>query len=249
MRMNERAMGKILLLSDIHGNLSALKKILEIEKIEMFASTVLLGDLVDYGPHSNEVVQIIRNLPRQPIVNIWGNHEKAVIDGDDSRFSSERGKRCLAYTRNNLSRQTLQYLADSMEREGKKEFELYGKKCLAVHGSLADPYWKSISHAEAGEEYAKYDIVFSGHSHVPHFFEHFYPCECPEYRNKKKTVFLNPGSVGQPRNHNPNAQYAVLELETMTIQMKSVPYEIEHETAFFSKEVDAFYSERLKTGI
>lgn len=86
-------MSRILIMSDIHGNLSALNKIWETEKIEEFEGIVLLGDLIDYGPHSNEVVEKLKNLPKHKIlVNIWGNHEKAVVDGDDSRFSSERGK-------------------------------------------------------------------------------------------------------------------------------------------------------------
>gem|GEM_PF-6539934 len=123
-------------MSDIHGNLSALNKIWETEKIEEFEGIVLLGDLIDYGPHSNEVVEKLKNLPKHKIlVNIWGNHEKAVVDGDDSRFSSERGKKCAAHTRKMLTTQTMQYLENEMDKSGHMEFELAGKKCLAVHGS------------------------------------------------------------------------------------------------------------------
>ena len=243
-------MSRILIMSDIHGNLSALNKIWEKKKIEEFEGIVLLGDLIDYGPHSNEVVEKLKNLPKHKIlVNIWGNHEKAVVDGDDSRFSSERGKKCAAHTRKMLTTQTMQYLENEMDKSGHMEFELAGKKCLAVHGSAVDFFWKSISHGEDQETYKKYDYVFSGHSHIPHYFEHFYPAECKEYRNRKKTVFLNPGSVGQPRNHNANAQYAILEPETMSVQMKAVSYDIEHEIAAFSDEVDSFYKERLRIGV
>ena len=76
-------MSRILIMSDIHGNLSALNKIWKTEKIEEFEGIVLLGDLIDYGPHSNEVVEKLKNLPKHKIlVNIWGNHEKAVVDGE-----------------------------------------------------------------------------------------------------------------------------------------------------------------------
>lgn len=245
-----RTMKKILILSDIHGNLSALNQILKAESLTTFAGVILLGDLIDYGPRSNEVVQKIKEIPkRQVLANIWGNHERAVVSLDDSRFSSERGKRCAAYTRRNLDDETMAFLNGSMEKSGKYEFELFGKQCLAVHGSLEDPYWKSISHGEVGEAYAKYDLVFSGHSHIPHFFEHFYKCEYEMYRNKKRTVFLNPGSVGQPRNHNPNAHYAVLELETMSVQLKTIEYDVEYEMGLFSDEVDPFYRERLRIGV
>lgn len=241
---------KILIMSDIHGNLTALNKVFETEVPEAFQGIILLGDLIDYGPRSNEVIRKIKEIPQKKLlVNIWGNHEKAIVDLDDSRFSSERGKKCSAYTRKNLTDESLKFLEKNMEKAGWNEFVLYGRKCLAVHGSLEEPYWKSISHTEIGEEYEKYDFVFSGHSHIPHFFEHFYPAECEEYRNKKKTVFINPGSVGQPRNHNPNAQYAVLEMETMTVQMKTVEYDIRQEMDLFADEVDAFYKERLRIGV
>lgn len=243
-------MKNVLILSDVHGNLSALNQILEKEALAEYAGVILLGDLIDYGPRSNEVIEKIKTIPEQQVlVNIWGNHEHSILTGNYERFSSERGKACAAFTRKSLTEETLSYLNSSMEKSGKCEFELFGKKCLAVHGSLADAYWKSISHEEMDEAYTKYDFVFSGHSHIPHFFEHFYKCADEEYRNKKRTVFVNPGSVGQPRNHTPNAHYAVLNVETMSVQMKTVAYDVEYEMGLFSKEVDSFYRERLRIGV
>lgn len=243
-------MKKILIMSDIHGNLSALDAVLQTEKMDTIDGVILLGDLIDYGPRSNEVIDRIKNIPLSKIlVNIWGNHEKVIMDYDDSRFSSERGKKSAMFTRNNLSEQSLKYIDTFMEKTGELEFDLNGKKCLAIHGSLNDPYWKSISHMENDEAYRTYDIVFSGHSHLPHFFEHFYEVNDLEYRNKKKTMFINPGSVGQPRNHNENAQYVMLEVETFSVQMKAVRYPIELEMALYDEIVDTFYKERLKRGI
>lgn len=243
-------MKNYLILSDIHGNLSAFDKVMETEPLEGFEGIILLGDLIDYGPRSNEVIDRIMQIPKkQIIINIWGNHEQAIVNGDDSRFSSERGKASAAYTRKNLTGKSFQFLQKNMEHSGMQEADILGQKCLAVHGSLTDPYWKSISHEETGANYAKYDFVFSGHSHIPHFFEHFYPSDCEEYRNKKRTVFLNPGSVGQPRNHNPCAHYAVLDMENLTVQMKAAAYEVEEEMRLFTDKVDNFYRERLKKGI
>lgn len=243
-------MKKILILSDIHGNLSALEQVLKKEKLTEISGIILLGDLIDYGPRSNEIIERIREIPDEHVlVNIWGNHEHAIMNENYEHFSSERGKQCAAHTRKNLTDKTIAYLNDHMEKSGKYELELSGKRCLAVHGSMEDHYWKSISHEESGEAYSKYDIVFSGHSHIPHFFEHFYSCDNAQYRNKKKTVFINPGSVGQSRDHNPNAHYGVLELETMSIQLKTAEYDIAYEMSLFSDEVDPFYRERLGIGV
>lgn len=243
-------MKNVLILSDIHGNLSAFNQVLERENLAEYEGVILLGDLIDYGPRSNEIIEKIREIPEEKVfANIWGNHEQSILTENYERFSSERGKACAAFTGKKLTDETRTYLNSKMERTGKFEFEVSGKQCLAVHGSLADVYWKSISHEEMDEAYAKYDFVFSGHSHIPHFFEHFYKCDDERYRNKKRTVFVNPGSVGQPRNHTPKAQYAVLDLESMSVQMKTVAYDIEYEIGLFSNEVDSFYRERLRIGV
>ena len=170
------------------------------------------------------------------------------MNSEYGRFSSERGKICAGVTKEQLNQNAWDYL-EKMEKQGHKEFELYGKKCLAVHGSLKDCYWKSIISGEADEVYAKYDIVFSGHSHLPHYFSQWYTNNNKEYRNKKKTIFINPGSVGQPRNHNPNAQYVLLDTESMSVALNSVSYDIEYELQAFSDKVDKFYKERLIRGI
>ena len=74
---------KVAVMSDIHGNLEAFdsirRRICGMEGIE---GIVLLGDLIDYGPHSDEVIESIRNLPYPVLCNIRGNHEAAVLEGD-----------------------------------------------------------------------------------------------------------------------------------------------------------------------
>ena len=78
-----------------------------------------------------------------------------------------------------------------------------------MHGSIEEVFWESIVPEEKHIGYEKYDFVISGHSHRSHVFSEFYYDNNEIMRNEKKTVFLNPGSVGQPRNHNPRAQYAI----------------------------------------
>ena len=68
-------------------------------------------------------------------------------------------------------------------------------------------------------------------------------------RNKKSVLFINPGSVGQPRNHNPNAQYAVLDSQTMGVELRSVEYPKDKAMDLFDGSVDDFYRKRLESGI
>lgn len=241
---------KLLILSDIHGNLEALRSTLSFIDANYTACAVALpGDIIDYGQHSNEVIAEICKLPYTVVCSIRGNHEDAVIRDDYSRFSTERGRECARYTRSVLNRDSWRYITEAMSAGGMAEFEIAGRRCLAVHGCLEDTYWKSIRKGTELSPYKAYDYVFSGHSHVPHFFEAFFDADAPALRNRKKTVFINPGSVGQPRNLTPMAQFAVLDPGTGEVEMVRVPYDVAKEQSAFLGQVDDFYRKRLEVGV
>lgn len=249
-------MNKLIVLSDVHGNLSALKAVINDFRTKYHPdSLLLLGDLIDYGMRSNEVIGEIQSLEKQYAVlcNLWGNHEGAVINPEQhlSRFSSDRGRSMLAYTRKTLSAESIAYLQKSMDWSGQKILMSGNKKILCVHGDLTNPYWGKMEGANLASDtdYAAYDYVFSGHTHIPFHLELFYEADSPELRNRKKTVFLNPGSVGQPRNHNPRAQYLYVNLAEETYHHNSVEYNVTEEQSFYTEETDRFYRDRLSKGI
>ena len=238
-------MSKYAILSDIHGNLFALKEVIDDFKDIDFI--ILLGDLIDYGMQSNEVVEYIKeNLSSKIICNIWGNHENAILTGNYDHFSSKRGVESAKFTNSQLTDDSID---KELIHEGKYEFEIDKKRVLAIHGSLTDYYWEAISPENINGDYLEYDIVLSGHSHYPHVFQMFYEVDDSEMRNKKSILFINPGSVGQPRNHNPNAQYAILDSETMGVELKSVKYPTDKAMNLFDGSVDDFYRKRLENGI
>lgn len=242
---------ELLVLSDIHGNISALNAVLRMaESNYKVAACVLLGDLIDYGMHTNEVIDTLTRLKYPVICNIWGNHEHAVINKDYTFFSADRGRECARYTESILNRQSFAYICGNMQSTGITEFVYGEKKCLAVHGSAQNVYWKSIkADVEADCAYQDYDFVFSGHSHIPHFFEAYYETDDIRRRNKKKVIFINPGSVGQPRNLNAMAQFAVVDPCTEKVVFEKAAYDIAYEQRAFTGQVDYFYSERLERGI
>ena len=138
-------MSKYAILSDIHGNLFALTEVIKDLNNQDIDSIILLGDLIDYGMQSNEVVEYIKdNLSIKIICNIWGNHEKAILTKDFNHFSSQRGIDSAKFTESQLNAVSKDYLNDELIHEGKYEFDLDGRKVLAIHGSLADFYWKAI---------------------------------------------------------------------------------------------------------
>ncbi len=243
----------LLILSDIHANLSALTAVLEAVRAGGYGvdRAILLGDHIDYGMRPNEVIRMLMELPYPVDVNIWGNHEKAILDfeTEGSRFASQRGRAFSQLTARMLDEHARRYIL-YMDRTGKAEREYDGKRYLFVHGSLEDVFWKSITPDTPGDAYAAYDVVVSGHSHLPHYFERYFPADNPVMRNKKKTVFLNPGSVGQPRNHNPNACFALLDTVTGQVHLNAVPYPVEAEQRLYEGQpVDPFYRDRLRYGV
>ena len=106
---------KYLILSDIHGNLSALHAVQRDCKKEIFNGVILLGDCIDYGMRSNEVIEELRQLEScswngKIMVNLWGNHEKLMRDKDLEHLSSDRGRVMANYTRRHLTQTTLDYI-------------------------------------------------------------------------------------------------------------------------------------------
>lgn len=244
---------KIIILSDIHGNLSALHAVMDDFENKGYKSEAIaiLGDSINYGMRPNEVINELVNIAyhHNVIANIIGNHEKAIFDGETSHFSTERGKRALALTRSMLSEESFNYL-NRLTHEGMIEHEISGKRILFVHGDITDPYWGKLDYSTIDDErYAKYDYVISGHSHMPHLIEKFYNSDLPELRNKKRTIFLNPGSVGQPRNHNPKAQYLYLDIHEEIFHFNAVEYDVEYERSLYPDNIDPFYKNRLIKGI
>lgn len=243
---------KLIILSDIHANLSALNAVTDDFERQGLRpdGIVILGDIINYGMRPNEVIAAIKRLPYPIAVNIFGNHEKAVVDGDLTKFSTDRGRRMLEYTSKILTEESREFIVNDMNHDGYDIRQWHGKRILFVHGAAADPYWGSIKpHDISSDSYAQYDIVISGHSHIPHHAEYFYPADNPAMRNKRRAVFINPGSVGQPRNHNPRAQYVYMELSSGIVHFNSAEYDIETEQRLFPDCLDAFYKQRLTSGI
>ena len=160
-------MSRYAILSDIHGNLFALKEVIKDLNNQKINQVILLGDLIDYGMQSNEVIEFINNeFSSKIICNIWGNHEKAILTDDFNHFSSKRGVESAKFTDSILSDDSKRYLDDNLIHDGKYEFEINEKSVLAVHGSLTDYYWKAIFPDNLNGDYSNFDIVLSGHSNL-----------------------------------------------------------------------------------
>lgn len=217
---------RVLIFSDIHANYIALEAVLQ-HAGNSFDAYWFLGDLVGYGPNPNECVERVRALPN--LKCLVGNHDKAVLNEIDINSFNGDARTAIAWTQSVATRETLDYLRRLPETDLYQEYSL-------THGSPRQPVWEYIlDRFTAKENFAffktRYCLV--GHTHTPIVYrDTATDCieEPPNYRGPRQLgaerLIINPGSVGQPRDNNPDAAYAVLDTEKHIWEHKRVPYNI-----------------------
>lgn len=226
---------RILVMSDIHANFPALEAVLSA------AVTVdavwCLGDLVGYGPHPNECIERVASLPN--LTCLTGNHDAAVTDSRNiDKFNDEAGH-AIYWTRRNLTDANLEYLSKLSEMVETDWVTL-------AHGSPRNPTWEYIiDPVTAMVNFAFFDtqIALVGHSHLPLAFIVDKTNDKIDRRLLKAgdvlqldaRAILNPGSVGQPRDHDPRASFGILDPEAMTWELNRVEYDFKATQAALKK--------------
>lgn len=210
--------------ADVHSNLAAFEAVLEAFKKAEVDSYVFVGDIIGYGANPHECIALLKSLNA---ICVAGNHDQAVVDLFDLYRFNDSAKKALIWTKTNISEIDKQFLAGFKLIEEKKSF------CL-VHGTLNDPqdfhYLMNKSDAAKTFYCLKRQLCFVGHSHIPGIFVEedgvryemasFLPLE------KSRRYIVNVGSVGQPRDENPDACFCVYDEEASTVEIKRVPYDI-----------------------
>ena len=218
---------RYLVLSDIHANLAALEAVLE--DAPDFDEVWCLGDLVGYGPKPNECIERVRGLPH---TSLAGNHDWAALGKLDLSSFNTIARTANEWTQRQLtssSRGYLNGLSPSLQQGG----------FAMAHASPREPIWEYIMDTHtARENFEHFQTPYClvGHTHVPVLFELDEDrgrCEAllpplPEPVNLgSHRAIINPGSVGQPRDGDPRASYALLDTDEMTWSFHRVAYPIE----------------------
>jgi predicted phosphodiesterase len=223
---------RYLILSDIHANLTALDAALEAAK-GRWDSAACLGDLVGYGPQPNEVIERVRSLAA---ISIRGNHDKAVTGLVDAADFNPLARSATLWTRSQIHPANLEYL----ESLPKGPLTIDGFSIL--HGALhdEDEYVFGPIQALEGLLEAPSPVSFFGHTHIQGGFTfrddqvlvlHSKPALRDPFSTlqiEAGTVYLvNPGSIGQPRDGDPRAAFAIADLENRSVELWRIPYDIE----------------------
>lgn len=217
---------KVLVMSDIHSNRTALEAVLE--AAGPVGAIWCLGDVIGYGPDPNDCISIIRDLPN--LICLRGNHDSAVIGLTEKGKFNLSAQVVLEWTADQLNpvhRQYLQSLSPQAEVD----------QVTLVHASPRDPVWEYIMDvytATANFEYFSTPYCFVGHSHLPVLYyvkgrkelanvTFVYPGDTTKL---PENSIVNPGSVGQPRDHDPRAAFTIYDTEEHTWTQHRVPYDI-----------------------
>ncbi len=219
-------MTRIGIVSDIHGNLPALEAVIALLLKEGVDITVSCGDLVGYGPWPGEVVSKVRDLR---IVGVQGNHDAAVCGALPVDHFNAAARSAIGWIRSQLSEDEIGYLAGLPQTRIVEGMEV-------VHGSPRGPLWEYILDPwTAGESFRllETDICLFGHSHIQGGFtaggsgvETIDPRKGWIELLPGDRYLVNPGSVGQPRDGDPRAACAIIDLEKNKVFYHRVPYDI-----------------------
>jgi predicted phosphodiesterase len=222
---------RILVLSDLHSNATALDAVLDAAK-DRWDISVCLGDVVGYGPDPNEVTARLRELSTQ---TIRGNHDKAVTGLMPTEDFNPVAKAAVDWTRAQLKPEHLAWLS------ALPPGPLATDGIVLVHGAFQDEDEYVFTPAQAldGLLDSTAEVTFFGHTHHQGGFSYqdsqlevlqIHPRPSESFAALRlelpRRYLLNPGSIGQPRDGDPRAGFAIADLEHQVIEFWRVPYDI-----------------------
>ena len=240
------------ILGDIHSNLSALRTVLERMDQAGIDTLISVGDVVGYGAAPSECIAILRE---RGAVVVKGNHDAACINELDERTFNPYARAAVAWTRSVL---------DSHEKQWLKGLPLVAtlEHCQVAHGTLHRPelfdYILSLSDADPSLDEMTRPVCFVGHSHIPLTVMRFadepqrtgYTVETRIDLSETCKALINVGSVGQPRDEDPDAAYALFDSDKRVASILRTPYDIEAEIARIERAgLPGVLGERLRLGV
>ena len=215
---------RILVISDIHANLTALDAVLT--DAGEFDAAWCLGDLVGYGPDPNECITKVRALPN--LRCIIGNHDAAALDQIDTKTFNMEARQALEWTQKILTESSITFLSSLQQK-----IEI--NNVTLTHGSPRHPVWEYLMDSQTAAlnfDYFSTPYCFVGHTHLPVVYtreEKKLVVYKPTPNNKitlSPRTIINPGSVGQPRDHDPRAAYVIYNPEENTWDYHRLTYDI-----------------------
>src|SRR5215510_9866656 len=211
-------------IADIHSNLEALEVVLEDTRNQKCTHYCCVGDVVGYGANPKECLNVVRDMS-MPCVK--GNHDEYCSSEEDLIGFNPHAAEAVNWTRRQLSAEDRQWLREL-------KFVRLVASFSMVHATLDGPQrWGYVFDklaAAASFTYQNTSVCFFGHTHVPVAFIRDSVVRGGTYSKFKvepgRKYFVNVGSVGQPRDHNPKAAYVTYDLDEGLIELRRLDYDI-----------------------
>jgi predicted phosphodiesterase len=223
---------RYLVLSDIHSNDEALAAVLARVRRKKFDRVAVLGDFVGYGANPNQVIDRIRKIRRRKTL-IRGNHDKVVAGLDPGDLFNPIALAAARWTTGRLTPQNRKFLEGLPIGPAAVDGAF-----LICHGSPRDEDAYIFSDRDAFVNFQECEapVCFFGHSHIPSVFtlephgirvEVVVGARARLKLQRDRRYLINPGSVGQPRDRNPAAAYAIYDATARVVHFDRVPYAAE----------------------
>lgn len=239
--------------SDVHSNLSALDAVLRDARGHGAKAYIFLGDAVGYGPEPARCIARLAELPRA--ICIRGNHDHAIASAYFEPGMNPLARECAVWTRSVLGEEDLAWLGTLPVDHEESDW-------LAVHGAPRDPrrlfaYVTDLTFDDDLRSLRERNLslCFYGHTHVQETHSGFvagaarFRGERPVTLSSDRTWLVNPGSVGQPRDGDPRAAYALWNRRTGELTPMRIAYDIEATTrALRHVHLPPRLEERLRIG-
>lgn len=219
------------ILGDIHSNLSALTTVLAALEKEGVQQLLSVGDVVGYGGAPRECIALLREIK---VLVVKGNHDAATVGEIDLVYFNNYAREAVRWTQSVVSASDCRWLA---ELPLTRDLE----SCSVAHGTYHRPelydYIQSPTDADPSLDAMVRAVCFVGHTHHPVTLlrpkvdplSTFYCGDSEIDLSEATRALVNVGSVGQPRDEDPRAAYAVYDDEAERVWIRRVPYDIERE--------------------
>lgn len=216
---------KYAILGDVHGNLEAMKAVLEDAGKAGAGAYLCVGDLVGYNANPAECIDMARE---RNLITVRGNHDHYACFNESLDDFHPLAANVIDWTRRQLSQGQVQYLRDLKLTRAVSGFTI-------VHSTLDMPekwgYVFDSLEADANFNYQSTSVCFHGHTHIPVVY-YKEGRVFKEIFSKLKVVvgkkyFINVGSVGQPRDGDPRACYVMYDMKSKEVELRRVTYDIQ----------------------
>jgi diadenosine tetraphosphatase ApaH/serine/threonine PP2A family protein phosphatase len=234
---------RVAIISDIHSNLEALQKALEIIDEKKVEEIVCLGDLVGYGANPNECVELTRKRASRILL---GNHDQAAFDLSQTEHFNRHARTAAYWTNQTLTQENLEFLKSL-------PFQHVIDDLTFVHASPRDPeqweYVFSAHEAKTNFESFQTRICFVGHTHIPGVFPEDLKMQKSKVVRENRYI-INVGSVGQPRDGNWKLSFGIFDTSAWMYDLIRSEYDVQTASEkIVAADLPRFLADRLLVGI